>query len=66
MPLKKLAALTTAAVGLILAFVAISILTSGERGPLTIVGGLAAGGAVVMLLRALVFYLQASSGPRPR
>jgi hypothetical protein len=63
--LKNLAALATAGIGVILALVAVSILTSGERGLLTIVGGLAAVGALVMFLRALIFYLQ-ESGRRTR
>lgn len=60
MSLNRLAAVATAALGAVLAFVAISILTSGDRGHLMIIGGISAVGAVLLPLRALGFQLQRS------
>jgi hypothetical protein len=62
-PPRNLAAVASAAIGVLLAFVAYSILSSGERSLLMIIGGVAAAGAVVMLLGALRLYGQ---GPRRR
>jgi len=65
MSFTKTAAFVVAAIALLLALVAISVFTSGERGYLIIVGLIAAGGAVALSMKAALLFAKEPGRKRP-
>lgn len=65
MPLTKIAAFVVAASALICAVIAISVFTSGERGFMVLIGFIAAGGALVLAMKAAVLFAREPARKRP-
>ena len=65
MPLTKIAAFVVGALALICAGIAISAFTSGERGYMVLIGLIAAGGSVLLAMKAAVLFAQEPARKRP-